>query len=613
MDGIVPQMRSEHWRAYGSSNFKNYVSFGMIPSDKATIMLLLDNVDLATGKFFFNDSQTGTKQAYTFDLNWVRKHTRFNDEGEKPEGNRDMDNRIWTTYFSNKQQSQYKSGRGYLEALLEKLVRSKKKSDVSDFVMLQILYQLTMIWTPTARMNAPRHMFKYVARVDAVDHFPWATIIYKELWDSFKAVKKATKGLTYLSGCAPLLSMHASDIADFIRKEVNLPPVLIGHSFGGLIVQSYLSNRYSSHRSSSSVSDNLHPLLAGAVLVCSVPPSGNSGLVWRYLLTKPVVAIKVTLSLAAKAFANSLSLCKETFFSSKMDDRLVQRYQELMRESSKLPLFDLKMLNASLPVASIPKNSVEVLVIGASNDFIVDKEGLHETAKFFDVQEVSIQGVAHDIMLDSSWEKGAETILSWLKSSSLSPVESPKKPLSPVQAVSVGEQRKGEKKRKAEAVSETNSLQYSSVVAPSETKKKNRGRRNSKEEEKPKEVVHVRARRGQATDSHSLAERVRREKINERMRCLQDLVPGCYKTMGMAGTLDEIINYVQSLQNQVEFLSMKLTAASSFYDFNSDIEATATTQPVLPRVSDAYQAQEMERVMRGGYGGCPSFQSTMPF
>lgn len=29
-----------------------------------------------------------------------------------------------------------------------------------------------------------------------------------------------------------------------------------------------------------------------------------------------------------------------------------------------------------------------------------------------------------------------------------------------------------------------------------------------KEEEKPREVVHVRAKRGQATDSHSLAERV---------------------------------------------------------------------------------------------------------
>lgn len=179
------------------------------------------------------------------------------------------------------------------------------------------------------------------------------------------------------------------------------------------------------------------------------------------------------------------------------------------------------------------------------------------------------------------------------------------------------EQRKEDKKRKAEVVSETNSV--SSSATPSEPKKKNssgsvkRGRGNSKEVERPKDVVHVRARRGQATDSHSLAERVRREKINERMRCLQDLVPGCYKTMGMAGMLDEIINYVQSLQNQVEFLSMKLSAASTFYDFNSDIEATSTQQ-VLPRVSDAYQAQEVERLMREGYGGgCTSFQSTMPF
>jgi hypothetical protein len=55
-----------------------------------------------------------------------------------------------------------------------------------------------------------------------------------------------------------------------------------------------------------------------------------------------------------------------------------------------------------------------------------------------------------------------------------------------------------------------------------------------KESCKPSELpkqdyIHVRARRGQATDSHSLAERVRREKIGERMKFLQDLVPGCNK------------------------------------------------------------------------------------
>ncbi|KAL9262679.1 Transcription factor bHLH49-like protein [Drosera capensis] len=82
------------------------------------------------------------------------------------------------------------------------------------------------------------------------------------------------------------------------------------------------------------------------------------------------------------------------------------------------------------------------------------------------------------------------------------------------------------------------------------------------------EYIHVRARRGQATNSHSLAERVRREKISERMKLLQDLVPGCSKVTGKAVMLDEIINYVQSLQRQVEFLSMKLATVNPRLDFN---------------------------------------------
>lgn len=94
---------------------------------------------------------------------------------------------------------------------------------------------------------------------------------------------------------------------------------------------------------------------------------------------------------------------------------------------------------------------------------------------------------------------------------------------------------------------------------------------NSKisEVQKP-DYIHVRARRGQATDSHSLAERVRREKISERMKYLQDLVPGCNKITGKAGMLDEIINYVQSLQRQVEFLSMKLATVNPRLDVNID-------------------------------------------
>ncbi|XP_058112437.1 transcription factor bHLH49-like isoform X2 [Magnolia sinica] len=95
------------------------------------------------------------------------------------------------------------------------------------------------------------------------------------------------------------------------------------------------------------------------------------------------------------------------------------------------------------------------------------------------------------------------------------------------------------------------------------------GKESSQSSDAPKEdYIHVRARRGQATNSHSLAERVRREKISERMKFLQDLVPGCSKVTGKAVMLDEIINYVQSLQQQVEFLSMKLATVNPQLDFN---------------------------------------------
>ncbi|KAJ8485002.1 hypothetical protein OPV22_017487 [Ensete ventricosum] len=82
------------------------------------------------------------------------------------------------------------------------------------------------------------------------------------------------------------------------------------------------------------------------------------------------------------------------------------------------------------------------------------------------------------------------------------------------------------------------------------------------------DYIHVRARHGQATNSHSLAERVRREKISQRMKLLQELVPGCSKVTGKALMLDEIINYVQSLQQQVEFLSMKLATVNPRLDTN---------------------------------------------
>ncbi|KAL5783590.1 hypothetical protein ACOSP7_008619 [Xanthoceras sorbifolium] len=83
----------------------------------------------------------------------------------------------------------------------------------------------------------------------------------------------------------------------------------------------------------------------------------------------------------------------------------------------------------------------------------------------------------------------------------------------------------------------------------------------------------MRARRGQATDPHSIAERLRREKIAERMKNLQELVPNSNKT-DKSSMLDEIIDYVKFLQLQVKVLSMsRLGAAGAVLPLITDAQA----------------------------------------
>ncbi|KAL7145377.1 hypothetical protein ABFS83_07G079000 [Erythranthe nasuta] len=143
-------------------------------------------------------------------------------------------------------------------------------------------------------------------------------------------------------------------------------------------------------------------------------------------------------------------------------------------------------------------------------------------------------------------------------------------------------------------------------------KEGSKGKDNINTKEAPKDYIHVRARRGQATDAHSLAERVRREKISERMKFLQDLVPGCNKVTGKAVMLDEIINYVQSLQRQVEFLSMKLATVNPRMDIN--VEALMSSKDmfqsrnVFPSDGYPFQSQPNSHI-----SDIPSAAENVPF
>ncbi|CAN6211099.1 unnamed protein product [Urochloa humidicola] len=65
----------------------------------------------------------------------------------------------------------------------------------------------------------------------------------------------------------------------------------------------------------------------------------------------------------------------------------------------------------------------------------------------------------------------------------------------------------------------------------------------------------IRAKRGCATHPRSIAERVRRTKISERIRKLQELVPNSEKQTNTADMLDLAVDYIKDLQKQVKVLN----------------------------------------------------------
>lgn len=71
-----------------------------------------------------------------------------------------------------------------------------------------------------------------------------------------------------------------------------------------------------------------------------------------------------------------------------------------------------------------------------------------------------------------------------------------------------------------------------------------------------KKATHVRgSKRSRAAEVHNLSERRRRDRINEKMRALQELIPNCNKA-DKASMLDEAIEYLKTLQLQVQIMSM---------------------------------------------------------
>ncbi|MGV0625821.1 alpha/beta hydrolase [Mycolicibacter minnesotensis] len=213
----------------------------------------------------------------------------------------------------------------------------------------------------------------------------------------YRAMAVSFRGHGASSNDKPLRSCGVADYLQDVRTvagSLPVPPVVIGHSMGGLIVQKYLE-------------DNPAP---AAVLMASIPPQGNYGSSLRWLRSRPGQAIKMTLTGKALPYINTPELARAKFFTETTPADVVLRCAERLQEDSPRVSVDCLMLKLPRP----KRVTTPVLVLGAERDAAHTCKEVRATARAYRTEAEFFAGMGHNMMLDTGWQSVAERIDGWL-------------------------------------------------------------------------------------------------------------------------------------------------------------------------------------------------------
>ena len=191
---------------------------------------------------------------------------------------------------------------------------------------------------------------------------------------------------------------YVEDVANTAKQLPN-PPVLIGHSMGGFIIQKYLED---------------HSAPAG-VLLASAPPAGTLPSTLRIARRHPMAFAKANLMLSWLPLLLTPRLVREALFSEDLADEQVLSYSKQLQDESFLALLDMIAFN--LPKSE--KVKTPLLVLGGAQDKLFSPSEIEATALAYNVPHEILPDMAHDMMLDTRWQTVAERILLWLKEQKL--------------------------------------------------------------------------------------------------------------------------------------------------------------------------------------------------
>ncbi|WP_310449979.1 alpha/beta fold hydrolase [Sulfuritalea sp.] len=194
--------------------------------------------------------------------------------------------------------------------------------------------------------------------------------------------------------------LDSFSIADYVRDveavvaELPTPPVLIGHSMGGFVVQKYLE-------------DHQAP---GAVLMCAVPPQGLMSAAMGMMFSKP--GMMQDLNSLLSGGKASLETLREALFAQPVSLDDLKRFYKGSQSESHRAIWDMSLFG--MPRTGRVKRT-PLLVQGAEFDHLIAASLVEMTARSYDVDAHIFPGMGHGLMLERDWKKPAQQILDWIR------------------------------------------------------------------------------------------------------------------------------------------------------------------------------------------------------
>ena len=189
-------------------------------------------------------------------------------------------------------------------------------------------------------------------------------------------------------------------IADYVddvktaANQLDVQPVIIGHSLGGFVVQKYLE---------------MHHAPAG-VLMASAPPQGVMRTSLRMLRRHPWTVLKANTVGNTLDVVKTPRLAREHLFCSRTPDDIVAACVARLQPESARATRDAMFGDLPQP----ERISTPVLVLGATDDGAFTQDEVHATARAYDTDAQFFPDMGHDMMLEPGWQAVAERIVQWL-------------------------------------------------------------------------------------------------------------------------------------------------------------------------------------------------------